>query len=343
MASISQAKDGKKRFKVSWRDDESQRSRRFATRDEAVVFQAELIKAKAYGAHAAPLEASRQSFEEWSKHWIAVGRRQHWRRTTTIQRLYVLQKWALPYIGRAKLRDLGVTRLKEWRRDILRGGASPKTVNSVSRVVSACLSAAADEGLIPSNPMHSRALRALPTGLQERNPVPPADVERIRDAMPTARDRAIVSLLAYCGLRPGEVMGLQWRDVAERSVTVARSAQYGQIVETKSGGVRVVPLPDVVVDALAVLERGADGDLVFPNTRGGPLLWRNWAARVWRPAVRGMGMDWVPYQCRHTYASMQIEAGRNPVELASYMGHASTKMTLDRYSHLLSARDIAKR
>ena len=41
------------------------------------------------------------------------------------------------------------------------------------------------------------------------------------------------------------------------------------------------------------------------------------------------------HQCRHTFASLMIAAGVNAKALASFMGHASITMTLDRYGHLM--------
>ena len=38
---------------------------------------------------------------------------------------------------------------------------------------------------------------------------------------------------------------------------------------------------------------------------------------------------------RHTYASMSIHAGLNIKTISTYMGHANTAITLDRYGHLM--------
>ena len=45
------------------------------------------------------------------------------------------------------------------------------------------------------------------------------------------------------------------------------------------------------------------------------------------------------HECRHTYASLMIAAGVNAKALASYMGHASVTITLDRYGHLMPGNE----
>ncbi|HVF32714.1 MAG TPA: tyrosine-type recombinase/integrase [Acidimicrobiales bacterium] len=47
------------------------------------------------------------------------------------------------------------------------------------------------------------------------------------------------------------------------------------------------------------------------------------------------------HDLRHTYASMLVEHGAHPKEMAELLGHSSVQVTLDRYSHVmphLSAR-----
>jgi integrase len=45
------------------------------------------------------------------------------------------------------------------------------------------------------------------------------------------------------------------------------------------------------------------------------------------------------HECRHTFASLMIRAGVNVKALATYMGHASITITLDRYGHLLPGNE----
>jgi integrase len=45
------------------------------------------------------------------------------------------------------------------------------------------------------------------------------------------------------------------------------------------------------------------------------------------------------HEARHTFASLMIAAGVNAQALASYMGHASITITLDRYGHLMPGNE----
>lgn len=42
-----------------------------------------------------------------------------------------------------------------------------------------------------------------------------------------------------------------------------------------------------------------------------------------------------PSHLRHTYATLLVEEGAHPKEMAELMGHSSVQITLDRYSHVM--------
>lgn len=362
MASITHRPGDVSCWQVRWRADGRERSKRFRDRKSANQFLGEVERRAELGAHA-PEVASTMTLGEWLERWIATDGIA-WQQTTLVQRARLLSRWCLPYIGDVRLRDLGVARLKTWRAQMLRAGASANTINHATRDLSSALSAAAYEGLIPANPLRTQRLRSLPQQPSSRRAVSVAEVEAIRNEL-APRDQLMVSLMAYGGLRPAEVLGLQWGDFSgvdlldgtgdasiECSLVVARSVQRGKIVSTKTGRIRYVPVARPVARDLHVAMavaggatvEGADGsetvarraDLMFRTRAGTPIDWNRWSGRVWRPVVRRLGMDYVPYELRHTFASLMIAEGRTALEVASFLGHSSPAMTLNVYGHLFA-------
>jgi integrase len=49
------------------------------------------------------------------------------------------------------------------------------------------------------------------------------------------------------------------------------------------------------------------------------------------------------HECRHTFASLMIDAGVNAKALSTYMGHSSITITLDRYGHLFPGNILRRR
>ena len=106
--------------------------------------------------------------------------------------------------------------------------------------------------------------------------------------------------------------------------------------------IRAVPLPQVVVDALAAhlatYPVHVDGDftrLVFTREDREPWT-RQSFGHIWRPAAQRAGLpprtDF--HALRHYYASLLIRHGESIKTVQARLGHASAAETLDTYSHL---------
>jgi integrase len=132
--------------------------------------------------------------------------------------------------------------------------------------------------------------------------------------------------------------------------------RYEGEITPKSGRTRRVPIAAVLRDHLdehllrlehtegLVLGLDAVTPFSIPTT-----LHRARRAWGWRQKVQEGKRTrlWVPderrdtlqpitlHECRHTYASLMIEAGVNAKALSTYMGHASIAITMDRYGHLM--------
>lgn len=314
-------------YMVSWRDGSRQRTKTFPTLRQAKAWQAEVDQAKARGA-SGPALPTKITLNDWLERWV-VERSPEWAKTTARQRAYMLDKWIAPHLGHKPLAMIDKPTIRTWRHEVAEA-TSPNNANAATRVLSAALGAAVDDELLPINPCHG--IRSLPTRRQRPQAHTPETIEHIRDFMPTDRDSAIVSIMAYCGLRPAEVCGLQWQHVGNGLLLVEQSVQLGEIVGTKTGKSRTVEVVEPVMVELEAL-RGEPTAFVAPGDRGGPLNWHNWVSRVWRPVVTLLGISAVPYDCRHTAASLWLHEGQSLAWVSKALGHASQMTTLSHYSH----------
>ncbi len=84
-------------------------------------------------------------------------------------------------------------------------------------------------------------------------------------------------LLLYCGLRRGELIALTWNDVdlKAKSITINKSVIFvdnqAQVKSPKSSsGVRTIPIPDTILEALKQSRKGAISTMVCPLRLMGP-------------------------------------------------------------------------
>jgi integrase len=141
-------------------------------------------------------------------------------------------------------------------------------------------------------------------------------------------------------------MGLRWSDVdlASGVIHVERAwdAKSRVYVEPKSrAGQRRVPIPAVLRDYLVErkLRSGDPEALVFGRAEGQPFDASAVADRAGRAWGRAGLAPITLHEARHTFASLMIAAGVNAKALATYLGHSSITITLDRCGHLFPGNE----
>ena len=162
-------------------------------------------------------------------------------------------------------------------------------------------------------------------------------------------DRLLMTNEVAARLRvaPETLIGLQVRhiDFLRRNLTVEQQVQQfpGHHVHVgppkTQSSYRIVPLPQVVVDALSDHLRphpAAEDNFVFTAPEGGPILRTSFMHAAWRPAAEAAGLPKGVelHSPRHFYASALIRSGLSVRVVSERLGHANAAMTLNVYAHL---------
>jgi integrase len=251
-------------------------------------------------------------------------------------------------------------RIESWRRDRLKAGTKPVTLNRQVDTLRSCLRKAVEWNIIEKHPLQGlkrlkvdddervRFLSAeeekrLRAALEKRE----TDIRGARDrfnewraernkkALPKRPDgyvdhvRPLVLVALNTGLRRGELFSLKWADIdADASMLTVRAAA------AKSGDSRRVPLnaeAQEVLQAWRKQRRPKDDDLVFPGADGARLTRMNksWATVCKLAKITNFRL----HDTRHHFASRLVQLGTDLNVVRELMGHADLKMTL-RYGHL---------
>lgn len=322
---------GLNRWRVMWRDSSGrQHSRSFSSYAEARDADAGVRLGVAPEPYAPPTIAAGQTLAEWILEWFELYSRE-WADGTFVNRKSIFEKWIEPLIGREPIATLTRKRVRSFREAVVSKGGSTYTANKCVRELSACLGAAVDNDLIDHNPCSGiKRLTEAPTSARALTGL---EVEKLRALMPTARDRLVVVLMAYAGLRPAEVCGLQWKHVGTDLILIEQSVQGGRVKATKTGKSRSIPITDPVKRELRIHGRGEPDDFVVHGERGGIMPWAFWVTDVWKPVGAKAGITARAYDLRHSYASLMLAGGASVIDTSRAMGHSKSSVTLDVYSH----------
>lgn len=144
-------------------------------------------------------------------------------------------------------------------------------------------------------------------------------------------------VFADCGLRLGEVLGLERRDFSNDAFHTRGSAHAGRFTsgdQPTKNHVRSVPCPPSTAELIRGLPARIDTPLLFPTPTG--RLWHesNFRRDVWNPARKASGFDIRPHDCRHSWVTHLRAAGIDDADLAQVAGHTVETM-LGTYTHAL--------
>jgi site-specific recombinase XerC len=335
------------KWKLRWNEAGRKRARRFDRKGDAIKFEAARIRRKQLGQVAIPDDQPLREFVEMYWRLYAVPNL-----APSTRELYarIWTKHILPRLGDYGVRELTPRRLARFREQLERAKVGTPTVVKAKSIVQGIVSFAMAEELVEYN-----AAVAVRKPRYERTREPhiflPADVEKIRARL-GQRDRTLVSVLAYSGPRPEEVVcRLEWDDVGERAIRYR---------DQKRHRIRFTPLLAPLAEDLRewFLASGRPGGRspVFPAHDGGFWAqddWRNWRRRVWhgeperqrrdrkratppRPGCAPAGTR--PRDLRSSYVTLRVYEGIPLTQIAREVG-TSVRMIEQHYAGIIENWD----
>lgn len=171
-------------------------------------------------------------------------------------------------------------------------------------------------------------------------------------------DYEFFSLLAYSGMRIGEVISLQWKDLDFQNSSLSITKTYYnpsnnkrefelQTPKTRSS-VRKILIDSTIMELLKELKEKQnefikknkrlykDQGFIFTCSEGYPCTIKQFSNRLQRLLAKmpDLCKHITPHTFRHTHASLLIEANVNMKVISHRLGHSSVATTDEIYGHL---------
>ena len=246
-----------------------------------------------------------------------------------------------PWFGSWYVGKIDHASIQNWVNEMTESGLSPRTVRWVHSVLRMCLDHAAENGQLLGRNSATRT-KFPPLRATTHTYLTAAEVAALTGVCGPYGD--VVTLLAYTGMRFGELTGLNVEDVDlnARRIRVRRSMTQvgGKLVEgnpKSTSGRRSIPVPQRIVPILTgrLVDR-RPGEPAITSPMGSRLGLENWKRSVkWKQAIEEIGRPTLRvHDLRHTYASLARRAGADLRLLQKTMGHASIIVTAHIYADL---------
>lgn len=232
------------------------------------------------------------------------------------------------FIGRKKLSELSGENIEKYKTARREEGVMDTTINMDIRTLKAAMEVAVNFGKLQANPF--RKVKQIRVTRKAIRPFTKDEFALLSIQIKEPWLRPIIEFAVLTGLRRGEILNLQWKDVDLEGgyITIQSSEEY----RVKNGKVRQLPLNQGAKDILNCLDR--ETEWVFTSVKGERLN-DDFVSKKFKGYIRkvGLGEELHFHSLRATHASWGLREGIPIYAIKNLLGHASVKTTEIYASH----------
>lgn len=199
---------------------------------------------------------------------------------------------------------------------------------------------------IRSNPCdHINWGDLYPRTIRRSNTVDPFSESEIRSILEHTTHTDIFTFALFTGVRLQELPLIKFSNIIGNTAQIVEAVGIGEgdteyVKSTKTGVARTI---DLLPPALSIVERqlksaqlGSGNEFIFIDVNTSSRYKLNSIRWYWKRACRDAGIRYRPVkQTRHTFASLMLSRGENPMWVAKQLGHADLQMLKNHYARWL--------
>lgn len=282
-------------------------------------------------------------YEEWLGIWIRTAVRPMVKDATYRRYGQALEGQIAPTLGQMEMDELSPEVLGRFAAELSARYAA-NTVKTVISILKRSLGEAKRRGLVEKE--YAGRLTYPHTGEKFVECFTAAEQRRLEKfVLKSGKEKFLgIFLCLYTGLRVGELLALEWRDLdlSAGTLTVSKSCRdeweggvYRKVVETPktASSVRVIPLPKQLLPRLRLAKRESESEFVVSGKNGKVVSVRSYQM-TFALVLKKLNLPHRRFHAlRHTFATRALECGMDVKTLSEILGHHNPNITLKRYAH----------
>lgn len=283
-------------------------------------------------------------FEEFLKMYYAdmeTRLREHTMRT----KKYIIDLKILPYFGQKRVNDITAADIRRWQNELIKKGYSPTYLKTINNQLSAIFNYAVKYYDLKGNP----CTKAGSIGKSRAEEMSFWTIDEFRQFVDCIMDKRqsymCFMILYWTGMRLGELLALTSADIDLDKHTISITKSYQRLGKKDvvtppktPKSKRLITIPEFLVadikDYMDSLYEVQEDDRLFPVTK-------YFLEHEMQRGIKASGVKRIRiHDLRHSHASMLVELGFSPLEIADRLGHEKIETTLNTYSHLYPNKQV---
>lgn len=244
-----------------------------------------------------------------------------------------------PYFGDLPINEITPSRIRRWQSEMIEKGFKPTYLKSINSQLSAVMNYAVRFYDLRSNPCMKAG--SMGKGRADERPYwTLEEFNKFSDAISNKYEAWMgFQILFWTGIRVGELLALKVEDIdleaglirIDESYTRLKSKDIISSPKTENS-IRTIVIHEELTEELreymAHLYRPRPASRLFPEKT------KRFFEHEMERGIELAGVKKITVHClRHSHASMLVEMGFSPIEIAKRLGHGKVTTTIETYCH----------
>ncbi|WP_130068203.1 tyrosine-type recombinase/integrase [Bacillus albus] len=333
----------------------------FTTKKEAQIAAAQMEKELFENTY---IEEKDILFQDFAKEWLEL-----YSETVKISSIRAREKQMnvlIKFLGNRKMKEIGRKEYQRMLNDLNKIYAF-NTMDGIHTCGRIIFKKAIELEVIKNNPLEFVVLPKKQQTVEEleeqKNEIKYLEKEELALFLNTAKETGLesdyvtFSLLAYTGIRVGELLALKWSDVdfEENTISITKTmynpnnitGKYELLTPKTKGSIRKIKLDEYIIKTLKKHNLGQkqtklmlgdnyiDSGFIITKISGEAEFVKTIQNRLKRLLkLTKINKKITPHSFRHTHTSLLIEAGVGIKEIQQRLGHTDIETTMNIYAHM---------
>lgn len=259
--------------------------------------------------------------------------------TTMSTKEHIVVTKILPYFGDTPINEITPAKIRKWQNEMMSKGFKATYLKTINNQLTAMLNYAVNFCELKSNPCHKAGAMGK-NKADERPHWTLVEFNRFLEAVSDKHQSWIgFQIMFWTGIRVGELLALKVDDFDYENKTLRIDESYARLngkdiisSPKTENSIRTITIHDELADyikeyILCLYDHNSSSRL-FPERT------KEFFEHEIERGIEKSGVKKITVHClRHSHASMLVEMGFSPMEIAKRLGHGRVTTTIETYCH----------